>query len=116
MTVTTELAAAVARRAAWNGDGPSHRPAPAEPTRCAAKDCEELGSWFAVAHARTYCEEHAKRYRLTFPDRRIVRLIICTRCSRQAPSGGAVVFEGETARRLCRECADLVRGLLEGRP
>jgi hypothetical protein len=102
----TDLAAVIAGRPSWRA---------VELLRCMATGCGELAVVEAPAFpGRVFCGRHAELARRL--GRRTVPLVVCTRCRRQAPIGLVMQFDGEHARRVCRDCAELVRDLLEEHP
>jgi hypothetical protein len=100
--------AAIAARPAWSVD--------VEPRlQCEAPGCRrEAVAWCAVDGGHCYCGPHIQLTRRTFPERLIVELVDCPRCRQQGPRGPDITFEGENPRHLCRDCAELVRALVEG--
>jgi hypothetical protein len=96
-----EFLAAMAERPSWRDET---RPLP---LRCSAPNCGELATGYATAFDRAFCAPHSRC--LSVFGRRVVPLILCTRCRRQGPIGLSLAFEGEDVRRLCRGCAEIVR-------
>lgn len=101
--------AAIVSRPSWSAD-----PADAPRLRCQWEGCDLEAVACVVALKECYCRRHARAFRQEHPERRIVALVDCTRCRRQGPVGLALAFEGENTRKLCRDCAELVRAIVEG--
>jgi hypothetical protein len=111
-----EQLAAIATRPEWNveRDTPGHATTPAR-QRCEATDCGREAAAYLLVPGRAYCRGHAAFARQKFPERRIVSLVDCARCSRRCPFGLSLRFEGENGQAWCRVCAELVRELIEER-
>lgn len=105
----------IRQRPGWIGEEGQQPVQPPTPERCQGRRCDRRATFYSLGSRLSYCARHARAASDLF-GHRVVPLVPCACCGRRGPLGLRLAFDGEAkARVLCRDCAELVRDLVEGR-